>query len=53
MVSNSTKINKANNHLSLNTKKTMTYDAGNPRHGLEQTQTCGGIKSVMIFQPLP
>jgi hypothetical protein len=35
MVINSTNINKMNNHLSselnlLNTKKTTTYDVGNP-----------------------
>jgi hypothetical protein len=34
-------------------KKTTTYDTVNRRQGLEQAQTCGGIKSVMIFQPLP
>ena len=32
-------------HLnSLNTVKTMTYDVGNPSHGLGQAQKCGGVK---------
>jgi hypothetical protein len=47
--------NQQNKQSSLteDKKKTTTYDAGNPCIGLDQTQTCGGIKSVMIFQPLP
>ena len=47
--------NQQNKQSSLteHKKKTTTYDAGNPRHGLEQAQTCGGIKPVMIVQPLP
>jgi len=28
----------------LNTKKTMTYDIGNPGRGLGQAHRCGGIK---------
>ena len=42
---------KINNHLSsylnsLNTKKTMTYDVGNPCPGMGQAQKCGRIKPV-------
>ena len=34
-------------HLnSLNIKKIMTYAIGNPDPGLEQVQTCGGVKPV-------
>jgi hypothetical protein len=54
MVINSTNINKANNHLSysqnsLNTKKTTTYDVGNP--GLGQAHKCGGVKSGAALAP--
>jgi hypothetical protein len=38
MIINSTNINKTNNHLSMNTKKTMTYDIANPGFGLGQAQ---------------
>jgi hypothetical protein len=35
-------------HLdSLNTKKTMKYDIGNPGPGLGQEQTCGGGLMLM------
>ena len=45
-----------NSHLNLlNTKKTMTYDVGNPGPGLGQAQKCGrvkqnnGIPTIMII----
>jgi len=39
-------------HLdSLNTKKTMKYDIGNPGPGLGQAQTCGGGLMLMQSQP--
>ena len=57
MVKNSTNIDKTNNHLSSvnspNTKKATTYDAENTGPGLEQTQNCGGIKSINRFPTLP
>ena len=31
---------------SLNIKKTMIYDGGNPGPGLRQAQKCGGVKLV-------
>jgi hypothetical protein len=46
---NSTNINKTKYHLSFHIiehKKSTTYNVGNPGHGLEQTQTCGGVKPV-------
>ena len=48
MVISSTNINEINNkHLnSLNTKKTMTYDVGNPNPDLGQAQRCGRVKPV-------
>jgi hypothetical protein len=49
MVNNSTNINKMNNKLSPQTieyKKTMTYDIGNPGPVLGQTQTCSKVKFV-------
>ena len=53
MVINSTNINKTNNHLSpqintVNIKKTMTYDVGNPGPGLELAQKCGEVKFVNV-----
>jgi hypothetical protein len=53
MVNNSTNINKTNNHLSLqintvNIKKTMTYDVGNPGPGLKLAQKCGEVKLVNV-----
>ena len=48
-----------NSHLILlNTKKTMTYDVGNPGPGLGQAQKCGrvkqnnGIPTIMIIGSL-
>ena len=54
MVINSTNIINTNNHLSpnnhlsflLNTKKTTTYDVGNPGLDFGQVQICGGVKPV-------
>jgi hypothetical protein len=51
MIINSTNINKTNNHFpselnSLNTKKIMTYDVGNPVLVLGQAQKCGSVKLV-------
>jgi len=34
---------------SLNTAKTTTYDVGDPGSGLEQAQTCGGVKPINAF----
>jgi hypothetical protein len=50
MVINSTNINKTNNHLSMNTKKTMTYDVGNPGLGLGHAQIFGMVKPVIGIQ---
>jgi hypothetical protein len=53
MVNNSTNINKTNRHLnSLNTRKTPTYDIGNPGPGLEQIQQCQ-VKSINGLPTLP
>ena len=50
MVNNSTNIGTTQNYLSLplteQKKKTATFDIANPGPGLEQTQTCGGIKPI-------
>jgi hypothetical protein len=32
----------------LNTKKTTQFDVGNPGLGLEQAQTCDGVKQVSV-----
>ena len=53
MVINSTNINKMNNHLSselnlLNTKKTTTYDVGNPGPDLGQAQKWVEVKQDRI-----
>ena len=53
MVNNSIKINKTNSDLSLNTKKDHDIWRWKSMSGLEQAQTCGGIKSAMILQTLP
>jgi hypothetical protein len=50
MIINSTNINKTNNHLSMNTKKTMTYDIGNPGFGLGHVQKFGMVKPVIGIQ---
>jgi len=43
----STKRTNTSDLNSMNTKiKTMTYDIGNPGHGLVQAQKCGRIKPV-------
>ena len=42
-------VNKANNQTllnSLNTRKTMTYDVGNPGPGFGQAHRCGEVKQV-------
>jgi hypothetical protein len=56
MVINSTNINKMNNHLSselnlLNTKKTTTYDVGNPGPDLGQAQHVAGLNLLRGSQP--
>jgi len=43
---NSTNINKTNNSKSLNTQEITTYADGNADRGLQQAQTCRGIKLV-------
>jgi hypothetical protein len=41
-------------HLNLlNTKKTTTYDVGNPGPGLGQAQKCGRVKPVNEIPTLP
>jgi hypothetical protein len=40
----STKQTTTSHVKPLNTKKIMTYDIGNPGHGLGQSQKCGRIK---------
>jgi hypothetical protein len=55
MIINSTNINKMNNHLSselnlLNTKKTTTYDVGNPGPDLGQAQRVAGLNLLRGFQ---
>ena len=49
IVNNSTNINKRTitSHLnSMNTKRTTTYDVGNPDPGLGQAQRYDGVKPV-------
>jgi len=55
MINNSTNIKQTiTSHLhSLNTKKTMTYDIGNPGPGLGQAQKCGWVKPFNGIPPLP
>jgi hypothetical protein len=38
------------NSLLHEKKRTMTYDAGNPRPGLGQVQKCGEVKPVYRIQ---
>ena len=57
MVINSTNINKTNNYQSsylnsVNTKKTTTYDVGNPGPGLEKAQKNGRVKPINGPPPL-
>jgi hypothetical protein len=52
MVSNSTKINKTNNHLSLNTKKkTTTYDAENPRQAWNRHKYAAELNQLWYSNP--
>ena len=56
MVDNSTNINKTNNHphhKPPNTKKTTTYDVGNPGPSLKQAHTCDRIKPDNGILTLP
>jgi len=47
VINNFNNINKMNNHInSLDTKKTMTYDVGNPGPGLGKAQTCAADRPV-------
>jgi len=39
--------------ITLNMKKTMTYNAENPSTGLGQTQKCCGVKSVNHINGIP
>jgi hypothetical protein len=39
--------------ISLNIKKTMSYDAGNPGTGLGQTKKCGRVKPIIGIPPTP
>ena len=56
MVKNPSNINKTNNYISpqiIEHKKTTTYDVGNPRPGMGQTQQCGELTLliIIVFQP--
>ena len=51
--SNSTNINKTNNHLSQITKKTTTCEVGNPGPGLGQAQKSGMVKLVNGIPHIP
>jgi hypothetical protein len=54
IINNSININKRNSPQNiLSTKKTMTYDVGNPGPGLEQAQKCDGVKPVNEIPTLP
>ena len=57
MVNNSTNISTKRtitSHInSLNTKKTTTYDVGNPGSGLEQIQKYGWVKPVKQDPNIP
>jgi hypothetical protein len=58
MVTNSTNINKTNNHLLILTelaeqKNTTTYEIGNTGPGLGRAQKCGGVKQVNGIPTLP
>jgi len=45
---------KITSHLhSLNTKKTTTYDVGNPGPGLGQAHKCGSVKLVNVIPTIP
>ena len=46
VVNNPKNINKTNNHISLNLKKTTINGTGNPGPGLGRAYKCGGIKLV-------
>jgi len=37
----------------MNTRKTMTYDVGNPGPGLGQAQNVAGLNRLMESQPSP
>jgi len=50
MVSNTTNINKASNHLSSSiTEHPTDHHIGNPGFGLEQTQTCSRFNAYILY----
>jgi hypothetical protein len=50
MVSNSTNINEASNHLSSSiTEHPTDHDIGNPGFGLEQTQQCSRLNVYILY----